>query len=645
MILRNQDLVPKNGQVLTVIRVARISTLNQDERSLDDQLALLDRHVRMLYSGIVEYTDLATQGSGETLDRAELNRLEQLIVSEKVDLVISEDLARICRRMRAIDFCELCEDHNSRLIAINDRVDTAEAGWRDGAFMSSWHHERSNTDTSNRIKRSLRNRFQVGKIFRNPGPFYIIPEGAKTIQEVQKNPDAKEVVELGFKMLEDGRSYSDVADMLNNRSFPVGKGRRTGRWNGVHVKEHFLNPRLKGKDVWNKRHTVRVNKTGRRKSVPSAPEDRVTRDCPHLAFISEARFDALAQQLQERNSHYQRAKGDNHKDPLQNRPRKRTRFPGQLLYCGVCGRKFLFGGHGQTEHLMCQGARDYKCWNGITVDGPLAARKIAEGVLDTIELMPAFEENFLTEINRGASIADSSRQKRLSELNQEIRQLEMANKNLLDIVSRGEAIQSIGERIRENDEKLMGLRGEQTRLQAMREETIEIPDMDSLRDLARQALQPALPFSWEFNQVMQRLIPKIVLFPYRLIDGGTPVHRAQFRLRLGEIVDSEVLRTALRPHCEQELSVDLFDPPQREEQRIEVVRMRQLKVIERTVAARLGITVTAAQRANTLQRLMNERGLTDPYQALTSPPRDYTKLRRYRHVRYKFDPLPDAGQF
>jgi hypothetical protein len=58
---------------------------------------------------------------------------------------------------------------------------------------------------------------------------------------------------------------------------------------------------------------------------------------------------------------------------------------------------------------------------------------------------------------------------------------------------------------------------------------------------------------------------------------------------------------------------------------------------ERVVAKKLGITITAAQRAAALDRLMKERGLGDPYVRVLEPPADYGKLRRYRHPLYHFE--------
>jgi len=53
-------------------------------------------------------------------------------------------------------------EHGTRVIALNDRVDTAIHGWQDASIFSAWHHERSNRDTSDRIKRTHRNRFDNG---------------------------------------------------------------------------------------------------------------------------------------------------------------------------------------------------------------------------------------------------------------------------------------------------------------------------------------------------------------------------------------------------------------------------------------------------------------------------------------------------
>jgi site-specific DNA recombinase len=239
--LRRSNLcfVPRGGRVLKTVSVSRISTDHQDERSLEDQLAKHKSFMAGQYSGPIEWTVIKSRGSGEHLDRNELNELEQLIESDEFDLVIAEDLGRICRRRRAYDLCELCVDHKVRLIAINDRVDTGEDGWEDGAFISTWHHERSNRDTSERIKRSLRNRFQQGGVCQTFPFGYIKPENAKSDAEVRKDPEAEPVYDEWFTRLERGDAYAEVADWLNGKDVPTGPWCEREKWDGPLVTRRF----------------------------------------------------------------------------------------------------------------------------------------------------------------------------------------------------------------------------------------------------------------------------------------------------------------------------------------------------------------------------------------------------------------------
>jgi hypothetical protein len=56
------------------------------------------------------------------------------------------------------------------------------------------------------------------------------------------------------------------------------------------------------------------------------------------------------------------------------------------------------------------------------------------------------------------------------------------------------------------------------------------------------------------------------------------------------------------------------------------------------------LTITAAQRAASLQRLMEASQLTEPYVLFTDPPDDNNKLRRHRNKRYRFEPIEGAGE-
>ena len=159
------------------------------------------------------------------------------------------------------------------------------------------------------------------------------------------------------------------------------------------------------------------------------------------------------------------------------------------------------------------------------------------------------------------------------------------------------------------------------------------------------------PDSFEFAKLMRRLVPKIVVWPYRLFDGGHIALRAKYRLRLAGLLTDPRVREVLAKPLERVLTIDLFEKPQREAFRERVVAMRGTinsatgkRYTEVEVARQLGITKTAAQRAAALQRRMDELEITDPYLPVIEPPDDYAKLRRHKHSRYHFEPPASASE-
>ena len=635
-------LAPRDGRTLRVLGVARISTEHQDARSLDDQRALIERYVHDHYDGPIEFKLISSRGSGETLDRSEIREAESLVESGQLDLVIAEDLARIFRRIHAMVFIETCEDFGARVIAINDNVDSGQSDWRLGAFFATFRHEQYNADTGKRIRRSLRNRFQQGGVFQYPIYGYVKPEGATTDDEIQKDLDAEPIYDHWFQMLEDGASFAEVADWLNARDVPTGPYCREPSWNGTMVGRITRNPILKGLRVRNAKVARRVNATGRRRSVAAPPEERLERWCPHLAFIEPDRFDRVVALVNARNAHYRR--GKNGADPCANRPRRRTRWPGQHIYCGICGRLLRYGGHGQSDHLLCHGAYEYRCWNAVTVDGPLAARKMADAILAAIERLPGFEDELVERVNHELTADQNGRAARLRAVDQRLASTRREQENIVRAIRDVGASPTLSAEVQRIDAQLASLSSERSRLEAMPETPAALPPVSEIRALAAESIRELALDSPEFSRLIRQLISKIVVWPVQLCDGGNIVLRGRFQLRLASLLPPQVGDIAeVDEALTRELCVDLFDPPQREAFREQVVAMRAQGMTERDVAVKLGITHTAAQRAAALQRRMDQAGLADPYVSVTEPPDDCGRLRRHRHLRYRFDPLDDVG--
>jgi DNA invertase Pin-like site-specific DNA recombinase len=193
MLYTNETIRPKNGSMLEVLAICRISSDKQDERSLDDQKTLIESWIQRQIGLPYSLKHISSKGSGEDVTRHDFLNAIEAVESRKYDFVIAEDLGRIARRAHAVLFVEACVDNGTRLIGINDYIDTADPNWRSNAFFAAMHHERSNKDTSDRIKRTLSNRFLQGGVIKDLIFGYEFDPGCKHDSEIRKAPGAEEI--------------------------------------------------------------------------------------------------------------------------------------------------------------------------------------------------------------------------------------------------------------------------------------------------------------------------------------------------------------------------------------------------------------------------------------------------------------------
>lgn len=634
----NPELVARNGRVLRVIVVCRISTEHQDERSLQDQEALYRSWLSKHWDGAVEVEVLASQGSGESLVRDDYFRLIALVESRKFDLVISEDLGRICRRVHAHLFCELCQDASTRCIALNDHVDTALDNWTLSSFFAVMRHETYNADTSQRIRRSKRNRFINGGPWQCPIYGYIKPVGATSIDDIQKDPAAEPIVERIFAMLEDGASFAEVSDWLNSESVSTGPYCRSEKWTGTILSQFVRNPVLKGIRHWNERTTVRRNSTGLRRSVKATPDQLLIAEVPHLAFIDAERFDRVMRMLKKRNKNYQRKKVDG-VDPREGVPRQRTTWPSQHMQCGVCGATFIFGGHGRAGHIFCRGVPAYTCWNCPSVDVVNAGTRIVQRILSEIEQLPDFDSEFASLIHEEAGQNDLGRQQKLAQVQTRLERIDREEDNVTTTIRGAGFIPALTRDLQclqaERDELLH----DRDQLEAESSALTQLPSMAEIRELARAAVADLLPASPEFGRQIRGIVTKLIAVPYQMIGGGQIVLRAFVEIDLAGFAGLPSLSESAPQQFVRRFIVDLFDPPQREEYRSRVIELQRQKKTFKKIGPLLGITDTAAQNAAALQRAMDEASVSDPYKRVVSP-EECSRIRRHRHQRFQFETIP-----
>jgi DNA invertase Pin-like site-specific DNA recombinase len=631
-------LKPRRGDRLQVLAVCRISTENQDERSLKDQQALYEDWLRAHTDIPYDLEVIAGKGSGENLERAEYLLALEMVESGQVDIVITEDVGRIARRIHAHMFAEVCEDVGTRLIAINDHLDTFRDDWRLCSFFAVMRHETYNRDTAARIRRSQRNRFQQGGLFQFPTYGYIKPPGAKSDADVVKDPAADPILREWFRRLEDGAGFAEIGDWLNGQGVKPGPYSRSGRWDGNMVGRVTRHTILKGLRQHNNKVSRRINKTGRRHCVKAPPEERQERVCPHLAFFDANYYDRVLRIVNARNAHCRR-RGADGRDSRLGMPRKRTTWPGQHIRCGICGRLYYWYGSTELRHMKCSGAQAYKCWSAVEVNGDFIGQRLAQAILAEIMALPDFDAVLLEKLREHWEGGRAEAAARRHDVRQRRTAVEQKIARVTTAIADIGGSQSLQEKLRELETERQSLDEELTRLDQVQAAAPVLPSLDLIKRKAQEVFCTFAAEDQEVYRLMRQLIPDLRVYPYQICDGGAVELRAHFQLDLASLSGTP-WPGAVPPVLRRDMVVDLFHAPQRVRYRQQIMAMRAGGLKERQIAAQLRLTKPAVARAAALSRRMEQLGLTDPYIRLTDPP-SQSGLRRHLHPRYRFEPLRD----
>jgi DNA invertase Pin-like site-specific DNA recombinase len=634
--------VPRNGHTFVVGIVARISGCrNQKELSLEDQVD----HAKEVVADVlgddaeVDYRIIQTKGKGERLDRPELDQLKALIRTRALDLLVAEDIGRMVRGAEATKLCGIAVDHGTRVIAPNDGIDTADTAWEERSLSACGDHVGHNAHTSMRLKQKLMNRFvKFGGATPQPIYGYRKPDGARTYRDWEKEPEAAEVYAEWFRMLRTSHNYSAVADWLNARGVPVGPYARRSTWDGAMVRRITRNPMLKGMPGRGFKHTVKHNESGRRLAVtnPAGPKFK---EFPHLAHVDADTFDEVNALMAEATAGLGRKKV-NGQDPLLGVPRKRTRFPGQHARCWYCGRPYVWGGNGLAHNLMCNGSRSWCCWNSFGFSGELAARRLVERITAELAVLDGFDAQFQALVERAAQQGDSGLDREWAELQRREATLKREQENLLNAIMTFGPNVMIQQKLRELEAAGPELARHRRSLERRRGRAPDLPASTAeLRSRLEAKFRSLAIDSPEFGDAMRPVVPEFHVYLVRLLDGGHPLPRAVARVVLtGDEPDARLV-PGVEELFTRTVTIDLFDPPQREQIRPEAVRLHRQGMTQREIAKALGVTQPAVSKALALDGLMRERGLDEPYERLTGPPADYVKLRRSKNAKYRFEAL------
>jgi hypothetical protein len=321
-------------------------------------------------------------------------------------------------------------------------------------------------------------------------------------------------------------------------------------------------------------------------------------------------------------------------------PRKRTTFPGQHARCWYCGRHYVWGGNGVTENLMCSGSREWRCWNSIGFNGESAIAKIVAAITSELYKLDGFDDQFREMVAAATEAGGVALDERRRQLLRDADALKRQEENLTAAILEYGPRPMFTEKLGDLEKEKLRIEAEQKQIERRSRKRLSIPgSVKQLRELTEQQFVGLSRASSDFGELMKNLVPQFDVHLVRLCDGGHLLPRAKVTVSLTGLVPDATSLSDLTKAMMREFTFDLFDPPQRERIRAEVVGLNAKGVEQRDIAAAIAEkpTQTAVYRALRLEKQMRQLNLTSPYLPVLEPPEDYSKLQRPKNARYRFE--------
>jgi hypothetical protein len=357
-----------------------------------------------------------------------------------------------------------------------------------------------------------------------------------------------------------------------------------------------------------------------------------------LAYFIEEEFDCLDELLLAENECYRHARGTG-VDPLCGRSRSHSCFPGMHAQCWYCGHHYVWGGNGQTEHLMCSNARAWHCWHAVAFSGPCAVQSIAQAITAQLWQIEGLDDQFAQMVAAASQDLSGNIEAAWRKLRSDELQFKREEANVISAVKAmgvHETLQQELVSLQLQKHQLLMLRHQ---LEHRRPHQLVLPKSPTvLRQLLQEEFAKLTSDSLSFGKLLRQLVPQMHVYAVRLCDGGHLYPRAQVVLNLAGNFSDARLVPGLTELFTKTVTLDLFEPPQRERIRKEAVRLQAEGQTQKATARLIAEqpTATAVQKSLALQQRMDSLGLSDPFVMVDEPPADYPKLRRHQHERYLF---------
>ena len=377
-------------------RLSHDDELQGESNSISNQKRILEDYAEQ--QGFANYVHFTDDGiSGTRFDRPGFQKMIDEVKADRISVVIVKDMSRFGRDYLQVGtYMEVLRKHDTRLIALNDSVDTLKGDDEFTPFrniMNEWYAR----DTSKKIRSAFQAKNLAGKHTSSSVPYgYLKSEQDKNQWVI--DPVAAPIVQRIYRMAMEGKGPYQIANILSNEhiEIPAYYHQKLGiglwktreikspyRWGSSTIVHILTNPSYLG-------HTCnfKTRKHFKDKKSHYVDQDQwnIIKDT-HEPIIDQETYDTV-QRMRAGIRRYPDGWGEVH--PLAG-----------LLYCADCGSPMYIhrtGNGNRTANFSCSGYGKVpvgsKCASGHWVNADSVMKLIQETLRKIVRFSKEDEEEF-----------------------------------------------------------------------------------------------------------------------------------------------------------------------------------------------------------------------------------------------------------
>jgi site-specific DNA recombinase len=472
--------MPMGTTMNRVARYARYSSERQSDTSLEDQLALCQRHADSRgWTVVATFTDGALSGFGVE-HRPGYQRLlvESAQHPRLFDIVLVEDLSRLTRDMaELLRLYHRLKLRGIELVGVSDGIATGSQGAKVQLAVKGLVNELYLDDLREKTHRGLsgalgRGLSTGGRTFGYRALAVSDNAGRKdrAPARIQIDPCEAEVVRQIFEQYAAGRSLKQIAYQLNHAGIPfpakdTKRGPNRKGWAPSAIQFMLRNEKYIGRWIWNMTRFLKDPDTGRRRPLPRPESEWNIQARPELRILQQSLWDAVQSRLASMAQRF----GRRGRAPGDARVAYSPHLLSGLLRCAECGARMHAVTFTRRKGDRAYERKWYVC--GFAKDkGPAVCRHRVYYPREWLEgaiaekfrqaMTPAVVDALVCAVNATVASRVQLTDSRTTGLRSEIARLEVEASNLVKFLREGKDSPTVRAELERTDNALQQLRAE-----------------------------------------------------------------------------------------------------------------------------------------------------------------------------------------